>query len=106
VEGRPSRRRHNGWHARGVLTGDDAVGGVWRVEVERVPAIVDFAVAPRNTAAARNNSRAVALESRSARSRAVWRCSTGAARKMKMGEEETGGGYVRGKEVRLGEGRK
>jgi hypothetical protein len=25
---------------------------------------------------------------------AVWRCSTGAARKMKMGEEETGGGYV------------
>jgi hypothetical protein len=92
VEGRPSRRRHNGWHARGVLTGDDAVA--------------DFAVAPRNTAAARNNSRAVALESRSARSRAVWRCSTDAARKMKMGEEETGGGYVRGKEVRLGEGRK
>jgi hypothetical protein len=25
---------------------------------------------------------------------AVWRCSTGAARKMKMEEEETGGGYV------------
>jgi hypothetical protein len=69
VEGRPSRRRHSGWHARGVLTGDDAVGGTWRVEVERVPAIVDFAVAPRNTTATRNNSRAVALESGSAWSR-------------------------------------
>jgi hypothetical protein len=69
VEGRPSRRRHSGWHARGVLTGDDAVDVPWRVEVERVPAIVDFAVAPRNTTAARNNSRAVALESGSARSR-------------------------------------
>ena len=69
VEGRPSRRRHSGWHARGVLTGDDAVGVAWRVEVERVPAIVDFAVAPRNTAAARNNSYAVALESGSARSK-------------------------------------
>ena len=69
VEGRPSRRRHNGWHARGALTGDDVVGVAWRVEVERVPAIVDFAVAPRNTAAARNNSYAVALESGSARSR-------------------------------------
>jgi hypothetical protein len=69
VEGRPSRRRHSGWHTRGVLTRDDAVGGAWRVNVERVPVIVDFAVAPRNTAAGRNNSRAVALESGSAWSR-------------------------------------
>jgi hypothetical protein len=76
VEGRPSRRRHSGWHARGVLTGDDAVGVAWRVEVERVPMIVDFAVAPRNATGARNNSRAVA------------------ARKMKIGEEETGNDYV------------
>jgi uncharacterized membrane protein len=53
----------------GRLHWDDAVGGAWRVKVERVPAVVDFAVAPRNTTAARNNSRAVALESRSARSR-------------------------------------
>jgi hypothetical protein len=37
---------------------------------------------------------------------AVWRCSTGTARKMKMGVEEASGGYMRGKEVRLGEGRK
>jgi hypothetical protein len=37
---------------------------------------------------------------------AVWRCSTDAARKMKMGKEETDDGYVWGKEVRLGEGRK
>jgi hypothetical protein len=63
VEGRPSRHRHSGWHARGVLTGDDAVGDAWRVEVESVPGIVDFAVAPRNTTVARNNSRVVALES-------------------------------------------
>ena len=69
MEGRPSRRRHSGWHARGVLTGDDEVGVAWRVEVERVPAIVDFVVVPRNTTAARNNNRAVALESGSARSR-------------------------------------
>jgi hypothetical protein len=69
AEGKPIRRRHSGWHARGVLTGDDAVGIAWRVEVECVPAIVDFAVAQRNTTVARNNSRAVALESGSARSR-------------------------------------
>jgi hypothetical protein len=48
VEGRPSRRRHNGWHVRGILARDDAVGGAGRVEVERVrvPVIIDFTVAP------------------------------------------------------------
>jgi hypothetical protein len=69
VEGRPSRRRHSGWHARGILIGDNAVGVAWRVEVERVPAIVDFTVTSWNTTAARNNSRAFTLESVSARSR-------------------------------------
>ena len=69
VDGRPCRRRHSGWHARGVLTGDDAVAGAWRVKVERVSMIVDFTVAPWNTTAARNNSRAVTLESGSTRSR-------------------------------------
>jgi hypothetical protein len=70
VGGGEAKSSQTQWLAReGRPHGDDAVGDAWRVEVKRVPATVDFAVAPQNTTAARNNSRSVALESRSARSR-------------------------------------
>jgi hypothetical protein len=105
VEGRPSRRKHSGWHARGVFTGTMRLAAPGE---SKSSAFLRSSISlsrhgtppPLGTTVVQSRWRAGPRGAG-----AVWRCSTGATRKMKMGEEETCG-YVRGKEVRLGEGRK